>query len=111
VKKKFVIDRCCDCPFNDHGQERPVPIMHTYLGLPIQIYWGTSFGGPQLECWYDPKKDLRANVRGRSPAKLNFIIWRSSWYDGTEIEFDFTKQREFREQLTGFPKRCPLKNE
>ena len=109
MKKKFVIDRCCDCPFNDHGQEGNIPIMRTYLGIPIQIHWGTSFGGPQLECWYDPTKGLRENVR--SGRKFNFIIWRSSWYDGTEIEFDFAKQKEFGEQLEGFPKRCPLKNE
>lgn len=82
MKKKFIINRCCDCPFNDHGQEN-------------------SFGGPQLECWYDPDESFRDNFRGSRYHKLNFIIWKSSWNDKTEFE----------KQLNGFPKRCPLKED
>lgn len=110
MSKMFVIDRCCDCPFNEHGQEDKVPIMRSYLGKPIQIFHGTSFGGPQLECWYRPDRSLRDNFRGSRHTKMNFIIWQSSWYDGTDIMFDFDKQKEFKEQLVGFPKRCPLRD-
>ncbi len=111
MEKKFIINRCCDCPFNVHGQENCIPIMESYLGYNFREYLGTSFGGPQLECRYDPDKDLRDNVRGRVWNKLNFIIWRASWYDDTNVMFDFDKHKEFKKQLDGFPKRCPLKED
>jgi len=111
MNKVFKISRCCDCPFNDHGQEDKVPMMESYLGYNFKEYFGTSFGGPQLECWYRPDRSFRDNFRGSRHTKMNFIIWKSSWYDGTDIMFDFHKQPEFKEQLIGFPKRCPLEEE
>ena len=99
MNKKLIIKRCVDCPFNDHGQEKKVPIMRSYLGYNFKEYFGTSLGGPQLECWYNPRVNVRRNVRGER--KLNFIIWKSSWDDNTE----------FKKQLNGFPKRCPLKDD
>lgn len=98
-KKKLEIDACCNCPFNDHGQEDRIPIMETYLGVSFRVYGTTRLGGPQLECWYRPDVSLRDNFRGYRHTKIHFIIWQSS---------NPRLKGEFERQLNGFPKRCPL---
>ena len=99
--KIIPIKRCCNCGFNEHGQEDRIPMQETYLGITIQTYIGTSFGGPMLYCMYDPKKDFRDNMRGRHWKGIQLIIWIAGnpMFDG-----------EFEKQLNGFPKRCPLED-
>lgn len=99
MNKILEIERCCDCPFNELGQEIRIPLMETYLGKTIQKHFGTEFGGPLLYCMYNPGKSLRDNVKGGAWNKRLFYIWIS----GNESLKD-----EFDKQLGGFPKRCPL---
>ena len=99
--KKITVDRCCRCGFNEHGGEIVIPIMRSYLGYNFMTFHGTIFGGPTLYCMYDPKYDFRENMRRvtHGHAKPVFYIWSS-----------LTSDDEFENQLTGFPKRCPLED-
>jgi hypothetical protein len=107
--KKIEIGRCCDCGFNEHGQDICIPMMETYLGVTIRTWFGTSIGSPMLYCMFDPKKSFRDNVRsvthGHAGKKL--VIWIAG-DDRFEGEEDFTG--EFKRQLNGFPRRCPLED-
>lgn len=83
----------------------PVPIMESYLGYNFKTYFATEIGGPMLYCKYRPWENLTDNVQGSGWKKYVervFIIWIAG-LDQFEGEFE--------NQLNGFPKRCPLKND
>jgi hypothetical protein len=100
--KIILLNRCCDCGFNEHGQEYRIPMQETYLGITIRTWSGTSFGGPMLYCMFNPKWDFRENIRKVTHgfARKYLIIW---------ISGDSRFEGEFERQLHGFPIRCPLK--
>lgn len=99
TKKHILVPCCCQCGFNEHGQEKVPDYQITYLGKIIKTL--PKCGMPMLFCMYNPKMSFRDNIRswGKRWGKINFIIWVA---DRESFE------GEFERQLRGFPKRCPL---